>query len=399
MASTTIIVRTLNSHIPSPGPGSYDIPSDFGKAPSWTIKHKYKKKAPEKGPGYQNLGTTIGQGRKSAITNKIQDRDYTQSPGPSYMPPSLGSDAQKSSFHERINRTKKDTTPGPGSYNIATQFDGKKYSIKSRTWIREEGEIPGPGVGSLNPDYRKIMKSSTACSIRPKLSDPKTEPTPSPNDYTINRDLSKISSTFHQKRIDFGPEKTPGPLVAPHVFGSDGPKHTIRGRIDLKSDKPDPEIRTLKGSFGNTRPVSMHQKRYDRDWTQSPGPSYVPPPFGSEGRKSSMGSRRNTRRRVEQEPPGPGKYDPRPQSASHAYTIASKAEMPREGPPNTPGPDAFRPDYNVIMKSSIKTVILERHPEKDPGPGAPYQDLGSTLTRPKITIGLKDPVPVHETDL
>ena len=399
MTSTTIIVRTLNSKVPSPGPGSYDIPSDFGKAPSWTIKHKYKKKTPERGAGYQNLGTTIGQGRKSSIKNRIQDRDYTQSPGPSYMPPALGSEAQKSTFHERIASRSKETTPGPGSYDISTKFDGKKYTIGSRKWMPSEGEVPGPGVGKLNPDYSKTMRSSTAHSIRPRYAEPKKEPTPSPNDYTISRDLSKISSTFHQKRIEFGPEKTPGPLCDPPVFGADGPKHTIRGRIDLKTEKPDPEIRTLKAPFGQTRPVSMHSRMRERDYTQSPGPSYVPPPFGSDGRKSSFGARRNAKRDISREPPGPGQYDPRPWSASRAYTIASKARMPSEGPPNTPGPDAFRPDYDAVMKSTIKPVILEKHPDKPPEPGAGYTYYKTEVDGPKFTIGLKDLVPVNETNL
>ena len=396
MTSTSILVRTLDSKVPRPGPGSYNIPSDFGSAPSYSIKHRYKQKEPEKLPGYQNLGTTIGEGRKSAMHSRPKDRDYTQSPGPNYVPPKLGSDGKKCTFHERINRVNHESTPGPGSYNIATKFDGKQFTIKSRKWIHEEGEIPGPGVGALYPDYSKTMRASTAASIRPRFEKNDKEKRPAPGDYNISRDLSKRTSTLHQKHKELLPEKTPGPLLGPPQFGEDGKKHTIRGRIDVKTERPDPEILTLKSPFGQSRASTMHSKSRDRDYTQSPGPFYMPPPFGSDARKSTLKSRITTKRHTEREPPGPGKYNPVPVTTTRSYSIASKADVPKPGPPDTPGPGAYSPDYDVEMKSSVKTVILGRHDPKDDGPGAPYQELGSTLGGPKFTIGRKEEVPVND---
>ena len=79
MTSTTTIIRITGSKQPTPGPGSYNIPSDFGCAPKWSIKNKYKKKKQELLPGYQNIASTMGAGRKCAMLGRPKARARNKS--------------------------------------------------------------------------------------------------------------------------------------------------------------------------------------------------------------------------------------------------------------------------------------------------------------------------------
>ena len=399
MTSTTTLIRVVGNKNQTPGPGSYNIPSDFGSAPKWTIKNRYKEKKKELSPGYHSFPNSIGTGRKSTIANRPKERDFTQSPGPSYMPPKFGNDAQKSSFHGYTDyRGKRAQTPGPGQYDISKDLGGPKFTIKARKFPPDQGEIPGPGVGRYAPDYSKTMRASTSSSIRPRYKDPlMREKKPGPADYEVPRNLSNRSSCFHIKSHEFLPEPSPGPKYNnPGEIGRDSPKYSIRSRIDVKKEKLDPALNALPEMFGKeAHAYTIGVKSKERDLVQSPGPEYIPPGIGTESPKWSMTSRRERKRDLSLEPPGPGQYSPQTDDMSRKWTIATRAVPP--DPKNTnPGPSQYDPNYTLIRRSTQMTAIREKFKERPPEPQPGYVDLGSTLTGPKWTIGVREEVDCTE---
>jgi len=403
MTSTETVVRILPSKNPSPGPGSYSVPSDFGnRAPKISIKNKYETKDRTVGSPYQMVPSTIGTGKKYSISSRIDVRTYVETPGPDYVPPQFGAEAPKCYFHIRnsVGVVKKSDIPGPGAYVTEKQFgkDGKKFSIQNRAFVKEEGEIPGPGVGKLLPDYSKVLKKPPQTSIGNRYQKNKqAETLPGPADYDIPRRLSTTSSSLHGVSRKPKTEISPGPAqyVPPTLFGNNAPKYSIRSKSEMKREIVDPPIQKLPDTFGKGPQISFHTKPISREAPETlPGPDYVPPPFGNGAPKWSLTSRHPPKSSLSSTP-GPAAYDNTIMNSGRSYTIKGRNYPPPETKsPGGPGPAGYTPEYRRVLPSTPQTSIQNRYNEKSDKGGLGYFDLGSTLKGPKFTIGSKENVEI-----
>lgn len=391
MTSTATIIRCTGK-FQTPGPGAYMPPSDFGKAPAYTIKHRYQEKTNVNTAGYQCLENTVGQGRKWSLSSRHKERDYVAAPGPSYVPPKFGQDAPTSTFHQRTeDRGPRALSPGPGKYNTRADLGGKKYTMKARQFPPDEGDPDGPGTGKYLPDYSKVLKKERQSGIGPRLKDPKGDVTPGPGQYHIDRRPQTGPQAFHIKQREFNQDNFPGPKYDTSTrTGVDSPKYSMRSRIDQPFRPIAAPYQKIPDKFAAEAPKwSLSSRHPEQNREPTPGPAYIPPDFGKDGQKYSMTSRREKKRDIALEPPGP-KYDCRPTDTGHKFTMKARQFPPDEGGPDGPGAGKYLPDYDKVLHAAQKTQILEKfQPKKqDPPPG--YVDLGSTLTGKGITIGRKE---------
>jgi hypothetical protein len=128
----------------------------------------------------------------------------------------------------------------------------------------------------------------------------------------------------------------------------------------------------------------------DRDYTQAPGPDYVPPPFGDDAAKWSCRSVNRGLRDIGQgnTPPGPGAggYNTRPAPGGPKWTMKARQFPPDAKPPPGPGGGSYLPDYAKVLPSDLKgRQILERFKEKkEERPG--YYNISAPKRAPKWTI-------------
>jgi hypothetical protein len=186
-----------------PGPGAY-TPTSANKRrnPSYTLKSRQETTEHPNTAPYRDIGSTVGEGPKIALSSRHRELSGMNTPGPGYVPPSLGSDGQKNSLHVRVSgsRDPRADNPGPGAYDYSPRFatDSQKYTLKSRVGIPAESVSPGPAAYS--PDYRKTKTAAPSATlhIRPAA-----------------------------RRLD----ETPGYVDLPSTLG--GPKWVIGGRDTL----------------------------------------------------------------------------------------------------------------------------------------------------------------------
>lgn len=207
--------------------------------------------------------------------------------------------------------------------------------------------------------------------------------------------------------------KSPGPAAykIKRSMKKDVPPIKMKGRHSLQQDINKAPYYNVGSSFGKTTPIKMHGRTPMKEREVTPGPSYVPPPFGSTSRKVGFashsvsyprpkttgggrgddgGTRLGKRRNKDATPgPGPGAYSTRCKdfdeegkkgiaiSGSHNFSFGSGA---------SPGPAAYKPKYDKILPAAPKYGFHDRpktsQPESTPG----YRNLGSTLGGPRYSM-------------
>ncbi|OHT00345.1 hypothetical protein TRFO_08017 [Tritrichomonas foetus] len=394
MTSTATIVRIVGPYKGTPGPGAYTPPSDFGKAPAYTIKHKYPDRTERNKAGYENLPNTVGTGHKYTMSIRPKDLKTLNTPGPNYMPPKLGQEAPAHAFHMKEPEPKNGcVSPGPGKYNTSKGLAGPKYTMKARKFVHEEGTVEGPGGGKYFPDYDKVMPSRPKTGIGIKHKAPKRAATPGPGQYDIDRSPPSKAAAFHIKRREMNKDNFPlGKYDTSVPLGTQVPKYSIRTKNDIPEKPLAAPYQKIPEKFGKEAPkYSLSSRHKEIERPPIPGPSYMPPPFGSEAIKYSCTSRREKSRNMDYQPgPGAGKYNTRPNTGGPAYTIKSKKYPKNDGVVEGPGGGKYLPDYDKVLPSRPKTAILEKHEHKPDGPLPGYVDLGGTFAGPKWTIGRKE---------
>lgn len=220
----------------------------------------------------------------------------------------------------------------------------------------------------LAPDERGEVISHISRSIRENQS-------PGPAAYSIKRSLDS-------------PETPPIPFHA---------RHSISPDLNRA-----PYVQ-LRSSIGTATPITLHGRPRTRAPDPTPGPGYLPPAFGSGGRKIGFASpsfglpsgtsRRRSetarstpavgkRRNADETPgPGPGRYLNRLKEfdgGSPGVQIKGSHDF-GYGKSETPGPGAYRPRYDRVLPSAPKYGMHARTklPEREQTPG--YRDIGSTL--------------------
>ena len=184
----------------------------------------------------------------------------------------------------------------------------------------------------------------------------------------------------------------PGAYTPSDATRRKAPSYTLKSRhetIDRPNTAP---YRALPSSVGTGPKIALASRHAQRDGDNTPGPSYVPPPLGSDGKKIAMSYRHNQARDSRADNPGPGAYNIEPKFAREAQKSCMHV---RTGDPMginsiSPGPGAYSPDYMTQKKRAPSAAmhIRPKDPTPDTTPG--YTNLGSTLTGPKFTIGKRE---------
>jgi hypothetical protein len=286
--STSTMVYKVDG-FQTPGPGSYVPPSDFGQATAWTIKHKYPATLRTNRAGSDQLPSTVGTGRKYSLSSRHAE-PKNDVPGPTYVPPDFGSRAKTSAFHQRIGHwgIRDPVGPGPGKYQTRTAgMDGVKYTLKARQFPANTGGPAGPGGGQYIPDYDRVLPKSPVPAIHERHRPLSSLSTPGPGQYPIDRSPESHPASFHRKLFDPTEHAGPGPAQYDTRVrtGSQTPGYSMRWRLNVKREVLRPHYHKTPDPMGSGSPKwSMFVKHLDRDWTNSPGPKYVPPDFGENGR-------------------------------------------------------------------------------------------------------------------
>ena len=120
-----------------------------------------------------------------------------QTPGPTYIPPSIGTGAKKSSIHNRTTDIPDDRlkNPGPGAYDSSPRFgkDSLRYSMRPRT-AKDAADI-SPGPCAYSPDFKATRKSSPAATMHIRPREPEKAQTPG---------YLKLPSTFSGPKYTIG---------------------------------------------------------------------------------------------------------------------------------------------------------------------------------------------------
>ena len=403
MKRSGMLARVTSSQSSTPGPGAYTPGfAAKAKAPAYTLKGRHESSQQITDAPYRDLPSSIGAGPKISLASRHAQRASDSSPGPSYIPPPLGSDAKKSSFSFRHpdSRDLSSDNPGPGAYSLEPLFakDAKKFTLHGRTGDSFQISSQSPGPAAYNPDYlaTRTRPPSSTFHVRTAIQQT-SDITPGPGAYAISRDLGGRTATFHTRSSYTSTSSaTPGPGAYNPSLAStmkNTPSYTMKSR----HDPPSSSINTapyhnIPSTIGVGPRISLGSRREVRTTQETPGPSYVPPSFGSDAKKLTFGGGRYLQSRSgDSDTPGPGAY--MVPSTFGREGIRSSMHS-RHAEPNTanasPGPGAYYPDYNFTKprapSASMHIRTRMNQPESTPG----YYDIGSTLTVPKFTIGRRE---------
>jgi hypothetical protein len=201
---------------------------------------------------------------------------------------------------------------------------------------------------------------------------------------------------------------SPGPAYyhISRTFKNKVPVILMKGRTFLRPDQIDAPYLNFPSLIGQVTKVGLHGRTDLKNKFNPPGPNYSPPRFGSDGHKigiaapgvptgkartvegaqTAIDGRRNPDETVG---PGPGKYSLR----SHDFDGDGNAGCSVKGFHDfsyhntiSPGPAAYRPRYEAILRTSPKVSFHDR-PKDRGAPATPgYRNLGSTLGGHKFTM-------------
>ena len=397
MKGSGLVARVTGHNDSGPGPGAYTpTMSNKTKAPSYTLKGRYETKVSSNDAPYRAIPSTVGEGPRISMASRHATRDSESTPGPSYVPPSLGSDAPKATMSYRHGETRdsRAENPGPGAYNIQPKFanDAPKATLHSRTRMFGD-DSASPGPAAYKPDYSATHKRAPSATMHVRTSLAAPEVTPGPSDYNVSRELGgrKVSMHVRTSAPTFDTTPGPGAYTPSDSTMKHGPKYTMKGRHESVSRPLTAPYRMLPSTVGQGPRISMASRHESRAAADTPGPSYVPPSFGSDSKKVSMSYRHSASRDPRADNPGPGAYDIQPRFARDApkSSLHSRTAVAGEGSAS-PGPAAYSPDYSATRARApsatmhVRTRTIE--PESTPG----YLDLGSTLKGPRFTIGRRE---------
>ncbi|KAK8887625.1 Outer dense fiber protein 3-like protein 2 [Tritrichomonas musculus] len=203
----------------------------------------------------------------------------------------------------------------------------------------------------------------------------------------------------------------PGKYNTRPEFEGQTPVIRMKGRHSLAQETNNAPYYNLPSSIGKTTKINMHGKSDTKNKFTPPGPSYIPPAFGSDAKKigisppvfntsksrrsaSSASSRGATslgrRRNPDETPgPGPGKYSTRAEfgvpKSSHGVRIKGTHDF-RYLTADSPGPAAYKPKYEKVMPAAPKYKMKARPKAKDPEVTAGYRNIGSTLGGPRFSM-------------
>ena len=375
----------------NPGPSAYHIKSTIGDAPKYTIKGRHRSVEKPNNAPYRVLPTTVGESPRISLKSRHKEAEGYVTPGPNYVPPRLGANATKTSFHSRP-ATAKDPridNPGPGAYNYTPRFanDANKYTFHQRTAVSARDFSPGPAAYA--PDYKKVKKSTPQATMHIRPEGRAIAVTPGPSDYEVSRDLGGQQSTMHIRPRDNTVNNNPGPGQYTPTNGNKpkDPSFTMKGRHEIPVKPNTAPYRDLPSTVGEGPKIALSSRHNDPNPYVTPGPNYIPPTIGDDAAKITFSGRTAEAADPRKDNPGPGAYDYKPQFGNDAQKSTFHQRTGTEVPDISPGPAAYSPEKPKSGQAATMHIRpKDKTPEETPG----YYKLPSTLTGPKYTIGNRE---------
>jgi hypothetical protein len=381
----------------TPGPGQYSPANRIlGDAPKFTMKGRPELQAQRLDAPYQTIPSSVGDGPKISMASRHAEKGPTETPGPGYMPPSLGADGRKSSMAGRhdAGRDSRLDNPSPAAYNITPAFanDAHKFTLHQRTGGQNDQSV-SPGPGQYQPNIDAMLPKAPAPTMHIRPQNRTVEITPGPGQYPVARGLGGTKSTFHIRPQVATSSSTPGPgQYSPgnKILG-DAPKFTMKGRPELQAQRLDAPYQTIPSSVGAGPKISMVSRHAEKGPTETPGPVYMPPSLGADGRKSSMAGRHDAGRDSRLDNPSPAAYNITPTFANDAHKFTLHQRTGGQNDQSvSPGPGQYQPNIDAMLPKAPAPTMHIRPPLKGPEETPGYLDLGSTLRHGGITIGRRE---------
>ncbi|EAY03877.1 hypothetical protein TVAG_443650 [Trichomonas vaginalis G3] len=171
----------------------------------------------------------------------------------------------------------------------------------------------------------------------------------------------------------------------------------MKGRRTEKVVYDDVRLLNIPSTIGKVPKITISGRTTGiTDKFVTPGPTYVPPPFGSGSRHHQFGTHNGIKARpktamdtVQTPGPGPAAFNTR----DHTFDATGKKGIKMKGTHDfkyaetaSPGPGAYAPRFESVLAAAPKPIMHIRPKTKDPEPGVGYKELGSTLTGPAFTM-------------
>lgn len=164
-----------------PGPGTYTLPSDIGKAGGFSMPARKKDKPASckdyPGPGNYSIPVRLGEGPKFSASAKQKEQKTSTQPGPGdydSVPGETTGDRQpRCCFGTATTANAASASndrPGPGAYEPGHYAETPRFTMKARPRQPKIEETPGPGshgghFSSLG-DYRPARPRSSGVTPR-----------------------------------------------------------------------------------------------------------------------------------------------------------------------------------------------------------------------------------------
>jgi hypothetical protein len=307
-------------------------------------------------------------------------------PGPSYLPPNMGESAQRSAIGGRIGKLRDPHLgePGPGAYEIGREGESARIVIGKRFGREKANENPAPGAYSPVEGHAKNM---TAIHVR--CEERRREEGPGPSDYEIKRELRGLAVTIHGRVKGKEIEVTPGPSdYKVKVVREGSPSYTIKERHEKVEKVMAVPYRMMKTTVGEGPKISLSGRHRElKGGGKSPDPSYVPPKFGEDGQRSTIGERMEKGVRDSHlGEPGPAHYVINPSFSREAPAFTLKGRVGRDEVNENPSPDKYNPDWVKTRRSSVIPAIRMRPKDGKPEERAGYYELPKLFGGRSYTI-------------
>lgn len=169
---------------------------------------------------------------------------------------------------------------------------------------------------------------------------------------------------------------SPADYSVPSTIGHDTPRYTIQHRPTNKEPKNTAGYTYNPNTIGTGLKKSLSSRPKDPKVEPTPGPSYVPPPFGQNTPRVAFHGKPVDKKTYGVDSPGPGKYDTYVSSSSPRWTVGHRKF--NEEKPSGPGPGKYNPNYDTVLSNAPQTHIRSKvggsKPQVTPGPyDVPHQ--------------------------
>jgi hypothetical protein len=382
----------------SPGPASYTTrPGPLADVPGIGLHQRLPLWEDINTAPYRDLGTLVGRGRKYTFKNRHPPQEENF-PGPVYVPPAFGSDSPRIGMHVRTREAPRDATPGPGCYNEKSKLGTAQKSTFHGPRDRSP-PILGEGPGAPSYSVRLPGLPRIPMHVRPN---PLAEDvTPGPGRYSVP---ASVRPNRNRGRIhDYLPRdyETVAPGAASYHAGRDllyfTPKIPMHVRTREYEDINTAPYRNTRRPVSESPKYSMRGK-YVLPPDDTPGPTYVPPMFGSKTTTNSI--RPRLKPQAEDQTPGPNQYRP---VTGNEVGKGDKATF--HGPKDRgfghmdgiPSGADYHPDYVAYKGRGPRFTMKGAKYDPPPAKTGEYVRLGGTNRSPRFSLKPRPPLDVSYT--